>query len=153
MPAPVEEPAAIADDIGLENTGTAVADLAGFEYGIEGGVVGGVVGGLETAPPPPPPDPPKPVRIGGNITPPRLVHRVNPEYPPIAQTAQIEGIVILEATVDTSGGVDEVRVLRSHPFLQQAAIRAVEQWRYEPLVLNGQPMPFVLTVTVSFSVD
>ena len=69
----------------------------------------------------------------------------------MAVTAQIEGIVILEATVDKDGAVTETRVLRSHSVLDQAAVAAVEQWRYEPLRLNGVAQPFVLTVTVSFS--
>jgi protein TonB len=60
-------------------------------------------------------------------------------------------MVILEATVDGSGAVRDARVLRSHGVLDEAAVRAVEQWRYEPLLLNGTPTPFVLTVTVSFS--
>jgi TonB family protein len=58
---------------------------------------------------------------------------------------------LLEATVGRDGRVDEVQVLRSHSFLDEAAVAAVEQWVYEPLMLNGTPHPFVLTVTVSFS--
>jgi protein TonB len=63
----------------------------------------------------------------------------------------VAGTVILEATVDPSGRVRNVRVLRSVPLLDDAAVAAVRQWRYVPLVLNGVPHPFVLTVTVSFS--
>jgi protein TonB len=89
--------------------------------------------------------------VGGEISAPRLAYRVEPEYPPIAVSALIEGIVILEATVDDRGAVKDARVLRSHGILDAAAVRAVEQWRYEPLLLNGRATPFVLTVTVSFS--
>ena len=115
-------------------------------------MAGGILGGIVTAPPPPPP-PARvaPVRVGGGISAPRLVHRVEPEYPPLAVNALIEGMVILEATVDATGAVTETRVLRSHFVLDQAASAAVRQWRYEPLLLNGKAMPFVLTVTVSFS--
>jgi protein TonB len=60
-------------------------------------------------------------------------------------------MVILEATVDTSGQVESVRVLRSVSLLDKAAVEAVKQWRYSPLVLNGVPTPFVLTVTLHFS--
>jgi protein TonB len=116
-----------------------------------GGIAGGIVGGFENAPPPPPPARVEPVRVGGAISTPRLLHRVEPDYPEIAVRALIEGLVILEATVDTHGAVKDARVLRSHGVLDEAAVRAVEQWRYEPLLLNGTPMPFVLTVTVSFS--
>lgn len=66
-------------------------------------------------------------------------------------SAQIEGMVILEATVDHTGAVRDARVLRSRGVLDEPAVKAVEQWRFEPLLLNGRPSPFVLTVTVSFS--
>lgn len=102
-------------------------------------------------PPPPPPAPAKPVRIGGSIAEPKLVHRVQPEYPLIAINARKEGVVILEATVGADGAVRQVRVLRSEPLLDRAATEAVKQWRYEPLRLNGQAHPFILTVTVSFT--
>ena len=59
-------------------------------------------------------------------------------------------MVILEATVDETGAVTDTRVLRSHGVLDQAAVDAVAQWRYEPLRLNGTAQP-LLTVTVSFS--
>jgi protein TonB len=74
-------------------------------------------------------------------------------YPPLAVSAQVQGIVILEAVVDRNGRVEKVTVLRSIPLLDRAAIEAVRQWRYSPLLLNGQPERFVLTVTVSFSLD
>jgi protein TonB len=154
--APVTAPSAITPETGLEAAASAAANVqAGFEGGISGGVVGGVVGGIETGAPPPPP-PPKPVpqgpvRVGGQIKAPQLTHRVDPTYPAMAQSAQVQGAVVLEATVDKTGRVQSVRVVRSHPMLDAAAIAAVKQWRYEPLNLNGQAMPFILTVTVSFT--
>jgi protein TonB len=66
--------------------------------------------------------------------------------------AKVTGTVILEAVVATDGTVDGVKVLRPVRFLDQAAIDAVKQWRYKPLVLNGVPTPFVLTVTLTFSI-
>jgi periplasmic protein TonB len=148
--APVEAPSAISPETGLEGGEfTAPEIAAGFETGVPGGVAGGILGGFVTAPPPSP-APVAPVRVGGDISAPRLIHRVAPEYPPIAVSALIEGIVILEATVDASGAVQDTRVLRSHSVLEEAAVEAVRQWRYEPLLLNGTPTPFVLTVTVSF---
>jgi periplasmic protein TonB len=148
--APVEAPSSITPETGLEGGEFTPSGIeAGFESGVPGGVAGGILGGIVTAPPPPPPV--APVRVGGDISAPRLLHRVAPEYPLLAVNAQIEGMVILEATVDARGAVKETRVLRSHSVLDEAAIDAVRQWRYEPLMLNGTPMPFVLTVTVSFS--
>jgi protein TonB len=152
--APIEAPSAITPETGLEGGEFSRAAIEpGFENGRPGGVIGGIVGGVGIAlpPPPPPPAPAAPVRVGGEISAPRLVHRVDPEYPLFAQSAQIQGIVILEATVDRSGAVIDTKVVRSHSVLDEAAVDAVRQWRYEPLRLNGQATPFVLTVTVSFS--
>ena len=94
------------------------------------------------------------MRIGGQITAPALLHRVEPAYPDVAAFAQLSGIVILEAVVGTDGCVESVRILRSrHQLLDKASEAALLQWRYSPLVLNGIPTPFVLTVTFNFSVQ
>jgi protein TonB len=154
MAVPVEAPATIAPERPLE---LAQDFTGGVEGGVVGGIAGGIVGGIammpaQLPPPPPPaPAPVKPIRVGGEIESPTLLHRVNPEYPQIAINAKIEGVVILEATVDADGAVSHVRVLRSAPLLDSAAIDAVKQWRYSPLQLNGRAQPFILTVTVSFN--
>jgi protein TonB len=129
--------------------------LGGVEGGIPGGVIGGFITDLPRPPPPPPPAPVArdPVRVGGDLKAPALVERVEPEYPPLAVRARVQGVVILEALVDREGRVESVRVLRSIPLLDNAAIAAVRQWRYSPLMLNGQPERFVLTVTLSFSLS
>ena len=75
---------------------------------------------------------------------------VAPVYPIIAKSAHVQGVVILEAVLNAKGGVESVRVLRSLPLLDQAAIDAVQQWRFTPALLNGQPVPVVMTVTVNF---
>ena len=129
----------------------------GVEGGVPGGLVGGVVGGLPDVPPPPPPPPQPqrgPIRIGGQIETPALVYRVEPFYPPVAVAARLEGLVILEAIVDRDGTVAEVKVLRSAgAFLDREALVAVRQWRYKPLLLNGQRERFILTVTLSFHLE
>ena len=149
--APVEAPDAITPETGLEGGEFTPAIEPGFERGVAGGIAGGVIGGVVVLPPPPPPVRAAPVRVGGEVSTPKLIYRVEPEYPAIAVNAMMEGTVILEATVDHTGAVKDARVLRSRGILDQPAVRAVEQWRYEPLLLNGQPTPFILTVTVSFS--
>ena len=149
-PAPVVAPATIEPETLPD---VPVQALGGVEGGVPGGIAGGVLGGVPHMPPPPPP-PPKPVqpvRVGGDIKEPRLVHRVSPTYPPIAISAKVEGIVILEAAVDDRGAVESVKVLRSVPLLDKAAVKAVKEWRYEPLELNGEATPFILTVTVTFN--
>ena len=90
------------------------------------------------------------VRAVGDIAPPKIIKKVQPVYPEEARQAGVEGIVILEVTTDKFGRVAAVRVLRSVPPLDQAAIEAVKQWVYEPVIIDGQPRPIVFTVTVSF---
>jgi protein TonB len=99
---------------------------------------------------PAPPPPPQPLRVGGEIRPPQKVADAAPPYPPIARAAGVQGIVILEALIAEDGGVRDVRVLRSIPLLDAAAVEAVRQWRFTPTLLNGQPVPIVMTVTVAF---
>ncbi len=82
--------------------------------------------------------------------PPKLVKEVKPVYPEEAKKAGLEGVVIIEATTDSYGRVAEAKVLRGVPGLDQAAIDAVKQWVYEPVVVDGKPVPAVFTVTVRF---
>jgi protein TonB len=105
----------------------------------------------EATPPPPPPPPRQPLpHVGGSIKPPQKVVDVAPIYPPIALAAGIEGVVILETVIAADGSVREVQVLRSIPLLDAAAVEAVRQWRFTPTLLNGEPVPVVMTVTVAF---
>jgi protein TonB len=78
---------------------------------------------------------------------------VEPIYPPLAVAAALQGTVILEALVDESGVVQEVKVLRSQGVLDRAAIDAVRQWRYSPVILNGRPERFILTVVLTFRLE
>jgi TonB family protein len=92
-----------------------------------------------------------PLRVGGAVPPPRKTHDVSPSYPSAARTLQVQGVVILETTIGPTGEVVDVKVLRSVPELDAAAIAAVEQWRYEPTLVDGVAVPVVMTVTVNFS--
>ena len=151
--APIEVPSRIEPEAGLDAGEEGVQ--GGVEGGVPGGVLGGIVGGLPTDTPPPPPPPPAPrgpVRVGGEVKTPALLHRVEPTYPPLALSANIEGTVILEATVDEQGAVQDVTVIRSQGLLDRAANAAVRQWRYSPLLLNGRAEKFILTVVLTFSV-
>jgi protein TonB len=110
-------------------------------------------------PPPPPPPPgayaegPAPVRVGGNVKPPTKIKDVRPIYPQEAMGAKVQGVVIIEATIDTQGFVSDAKVLRSIPLLDQAALDAVRQWEFTPTLFNGQPVPVIMTVTVNFTVQ
>jgi periplasmic protein TonB len=78
---------------------------------------------------------------------------VNPVYPPIAQSARVQGVVIVEAIIGPDGRVTEAKVLRSIPLLDAAALDAVKQWVYTPTLLNGVPVPVIMTVTVNFTLQ
>jgi protein TonB len=117
-------------------------------------------GGIAPPPPPPPPPPPwvrdgatvgTPVRIGGEIKPPVKTKDVRPMYTPEALSAKVQGVVILEVVVGPEGRVDQVRVLRSIPLLDQSAVDAVKEWEFTPTLLNGMPVPVQMTVTVNFT--
>ena len=91
-----------------------------------------------------------PIRIGGAVRAPAKIQHISPVYPPDAQTARVQGVVILEATVSSTGEVTDVEVLRSVPLLDEAAVAAVRQWRYEPTLVDGVAVPVLMTVTVNF---
>ena len=116
--------------------------------GVEGGVVGGVAGAKEDKQ-----FEGDAVRAVGKVQPPKLVKMVNPVYPEIARQGRVEGVVILEAKTDEEGNVVDARILRSIRVLDQAAIDAVKQWKYEPLVIDGKAHKVVFTVTVRFVLD
>lgn len=135
---------------GRPATTFAFGRIDGIESQVPGGVAGGIVGGLVGAPLPPPP-PVTPVRVGGRILPPTKLQDIAPLYPSEAALAGVQGIVILQATIGATGLIADVEVLRSIPLLDDAAVAAVRQWVYTPTLLNGVPVPVVLTVTVNFA--
>jgi protein TonB len=91
------------------------------------------------------------IRVGGDDKEPKKIKDVKPEYPADAQAAGIQGVVILETIIGPSGAVSDARVLRSIPALDQAAVDAVRQWEFTPTLLNGVPVPVIMTVTVNFT--
>jgi protein TonB len=126
----------------------------GVVGGVEGGVKGGEVGGVEGGVPKEDPEPPAgPVRVGGQIHPPRKLKNVDPVYSDLARQARVSGVVILEATISKDGRVTDVKILRGAPLLQDAAVDAVKQWVYSPTLLNGEPVAVIMTVTVNFRVS
>jgi protein TonB len=149
--APIEAPKQIVPE--TPSVGVSEGVPGGVEGGVPGGVMGGVVGGLPEAPPPPPPPPQAPVRVGGAIKQPTKLKNVPPVYPPIAQSARVQGVVIIEATIGADGKVKDAKVLRSIPLLDQAALDAVKQWVFTPTLLNNVPVPVIMTVTVNFTLQ
>jgi periplasmic protein TonB len=78
---------------------------------------------------------------------------VNPVYPEIAKQARVQGTVVLEAVIGPRGNVTSLTVLRPIPLLDQSAIDAVRQWVYAPTLLNGVPVPVIMTVTVNYKLS
>ncbi|MBI5086502.1 MAG: M56 family metallopeptidase [Acidobacteria bacterium] len=94
---------------------------------------------------------PKRIAVGGNIQERLLVTRVDPEYPPLARQAGIQGVVRFTVTIGGEGDVKQASLVAGHPLLVQAAVDAVKQWRYRPTLLNGQPVEVVTQAEVRFT--
>jgi protein TonB len=133
--------------------------LGGVPGGVPGGQLGGVLGGIlgpENHPlvPPPPLKPiPRhgPYRVGGKIQAPRLISEVQPIYPVLAKETKTTGKVTIDCVIDEHGGITQQKVLSGNPLLVTAALEAVEQWKYQPTLLNGQPISIDMVVTVNFT--
>jgi len=97
--------------------------------------------------------PSAPLRVGGAIPAPTKIKDVKPAYPPEAQQDRVQGVVMIDATIDPSGHVSNAIVRRSIPQLDAAAVAAVRQWEFTPTVVNGRAIPVVMTVTVSFNMS
>lgn len=150
--APVEVPTELEPDVVGLDLGVPGGVAGGVEGGVPGGVMGGVVGGLPLTDVPPPPAQ-APVRVGGSVKRPVKITHVAPVYPELAAQARIQGVVIVECILSPNGRVTDVKVLRGVPLLNQAAVEAVKRWVYTPTLLNGVPVPVLLTVTVSFDLS
>jgi protein TonB len=119
----------------------------GVEGGVPGGVAGGIVGGLDEAPAS---EVEEPVRLDFRTEEAKPLVRVEPDYPDLAVEARVQGAVIVEVLVGPDGAPETINVLRTIPLLEAAALEAVRKWRWKPYVLLGKPVPFRVTVTVSF---
>jgi TonB family protein len=123
---------------------------------LEVGEVAETVNVVAKAPPASLPDtrsgPPRRIRVGGNVQATKLIQQVQPIYPEQAQVRGIQGTVLIEAVIFKDGSIGTMRVLNklADPELVDAAVEAVKNWRYEPTLLNGQPIEIVTTITVNF---
>jgi protein TonB len=150
--APIAPPTGLTQETGRE--GEVSSPAVDSVVGVVGGPPSEIPGaGIASVPPPPPPEPIRPIHLHSGMKAPVKTVHVAPLYPMMARQAHIEGVVILEAVLDDQGRVESVRVLRSFPMLDQAAVDAVRQWRFTPALLNGQAVPVVMTVTVNFTLQ
>ena len=94
-----------------------------------------------------------PIRVGGNIMWPKLIRRVDPVYPPEATANNIEGTVVVSALIDEEGQVKDARVSSGNTLLREAALECVRQWLYSPALLNNEPWPMRLSITLVFKLQ
>jgi periplasmic protein TonB len=133
----------------------AVGVVGGVPGGVPGGsasgVLGGIIGGVGGGPPPPPKAAPSRIRVGGNVQQAKMLRMVQPVYPAIAKTAHISGTVILHAIISKDGNVEQLEYVSGPPLLMRAAMDAVKQWRYQPTLLNSDPVEVDTTISVVFT--
>src|SRR5271167_554159 len=112
----------------------------GVPGGIPGGSAGGVIGGIISSTPVAVPKvaTPQRVRVSQGVSQGLLIRRVQPNYPPLAKQARIQGQVVLQAEISKDGTIQNLQLISGHPMLAPAAIEAVKQWRYKPYLLNGE---------------
>jgi len=129
----------------------------GVPGGIPGGQLGGVIGGILSSTPSSAavpklaiPVPPMRIRVSQGVTEGRLIHKIDPNYPPLALSARIQGQVLLTAIISKTGEIENLVLVSGHPMLVPAALAAVKQWRYRPFLLNGEPVEVETTITVNF---
>jgi protein TonB len=127
--------------------------VGGVPGGVPGGQMGGIIGGIVSSTPMAVPKvaTPQRVRVSSGVSTGLLVRKVNPNYPPLARQARIQGTVILQAEISKSGDIQNLRLISGHPMLAPAAIEAVKQWKYKPYLLNGEPVEVETTVQVNFT--
>jgi len=101
----------------------------------------------------PPPPPANFARAGGEVQQARLIKTVAPVYPALAKSSRVRGDVVVDALIDAAGNVTNVKVTSGPVLLQQAAVQAVRQWKYEPAQLDGQPVAMHLSLIVKFRLE
>jgi periplasmic protein TonB len=155
--APVVHPSAPAStseapDIGLNESqgGTEGPGLPGNGPPLPGGTGDRVI-----VPEPPRAEAPRvrPTRMSEGVMAALLVNRVDPQYPAIARAAHISGVVHLHAIIGKDGTVRQLEIVDGNPPLAQAAKIAVENWRYQPTRLNGEPVEVETYITVNFALN
>ncbi|HKD01442.1 MAG TPA: energy transducer TonB [Terriglobales bacterium] len=129
--------------------------VGGVPGGVPGGQMGGVIGGIISSTPVAVPKvaTPQRVRVSQGVSQGLLIRKVQPNYPPLARQARIQGNVVLTAEISKDGSIENLRLVSGHPMLAPAAIEAVKQWKYKPYFLNGEPVEVETQVTVIFSLS
>jgi TonB family protein len=99
------------------------------------------------------PSTPGRIKVGGNFMQAKLVRQPHPVYPPDAKEARIQGVVKLQAIIGKDGTIQNLEVISGHPLLVPSAMDAVQQWRYEPTLLNGEPVEVITQIDVNYTLS
>lgn len=129
--------------------------MGGVPGGVPGGSMGGVIGGIigSTTANIPRVATPQRVRVSQGVSTGLLIRKVQPNYPPLARQARIQGQVVLQAEISREGTIQNLQLISGHPMLAPSAIEAVKQWRYKPYLLNGEPVAVETQVVVNFTLS
>ncbi len=130
-----------------------VGVVGGVPGGVPGGSMNGVIGSVLNSTPVAVPKiaTPTRVRVSSGVSSGLLIRKVQPNYPPLARQARIQGVVVLQAQISKDGTIQNLQLISGHPMLAPAAIEAVKQWRYKPYLLNGEPVEVDTQVQVNFT--
>jgi periplasmic protein TonB len=146
--ASVDEPSA---PPAVDVSGLGVIGSTGTSPG-RNGVLDSIGSGFNTVVPPPPTASVHPPRVS-RVMEGNLIYRVQPQYPPLARQARIQGIVVLRAMISREGKIENLQIITGHPLLVKSAMDAVLQWRYRPYYLNNEPVEVETQVTVNFTLS
>jgi protein TonB len=128
--------------------------IGGVPGGIPGGQLNGVIGGIISSTlniaAIPKLAPAKRVRVSPGVIAGMVIHKVEPEYPPLARQARIQGEVVMTAIISKEGTIENLQIESGHPLLVQAALNAVRQWRYRPFLVSGEPVEVETRITATF---
>jgi protein TonB len=162
-PATIPQKAAVIIDepLGSPEYGVPGGSYLGERNGVPGGMLKSI---LDAVPAPaveaapvaaakPIPMAPKQVTVGGRVEMARLIHRVEPLYPPLARQMHVSGVVELVGIIAINGRIRELKLMNGNPLLAPSALDAVRQWVYEPTLLNGEPVELVATISVTFHLN
>jgi len=144
----------IKEDEPPPSTGGVAGVVGGVPGGVPGGAMGGVLGSVIGNVPTAVPKavaPPQRVRVSQGVSQGLLIHKVQPQYPPLARQARVQGTVVLQAVIGKDGTIQNLHVVSGHPMLTASALEAVKQFRYKPYFLNGEPVEVETTINVIFT--
>jgi protein TonB len=152
VPSAIPNRVAMVHDEEVRGAENPAPDWAGIPGGTGSGVPNAVINNLvQNIPAMPKLVAPSKVRVSSGVAQGLLIHQVKPMYPPLAMQARIQGTVVLQAVIAKDGTVQDLRVVTGHPLLVQAALDAVQLWRYKPYLLNDQPVEVDTQINVNFT--